>query len=109
MTVFIGAVKKPNKISSLTSNQYYGGLNNRYDKRAKKLMKIGFKLNRELMAWHVRPYSEFTIKDLTSARMLIPNGFVMYADNRAFNDKIREVAGHLMEKIEANYSRRRSK
>jgi len=34
------------KIQSLTPNQYYKGLNNRYDNRVKKLKKQGFSLNR---------------------------------------------------------------
>ena len=72
------------KIQSLTSNQYYKGLNNRYDNRLKKLMKAGFLLNREYMTWYK---GTFRIIDLKTHR-LMSNEFVFHADNRAFADKV---------------------
>jgi len=72
------------KLQSLTSNQYYKGLNNRYDNRLKKLMKAGFSLNREFMAWYK---GTFYINDLKNHR-LMSNEFVMHSDNRAFTDKV---------------------
>jgi len=71
------------KIQSLTPNQYYKGLNNRYDNRVKKLKKQGFSLNREYMTWYKR---SFNMTDLKNHR-LMSNEFVMHSDNRAFNDK----------------------
>ena len=72
------------KLQSLTSNQYYKGLNNRYDNRIKKLMKASFLLNREFMVWYK---GTFYISDLKNHR-LMSNEFVFHADNRAFNDKV---------------------
>lgn len=72
------------KLQSLTTNQYYKGLNNRYDNRIKKLMKAGFSLNREYMNWYK---GTFRINDLKNHR-LMSNEFVMHSDNRAFTDKV---------------------
>ena len=72
------------KLQSLTSNQYYKGLNNRYDKRVTKLKKDGFSLNREYMTWYKR---SFNMTDLKNHR-LMSNEFVMHSDNRAFTDKV---------------------
>lgn len=72
------------KLQSLTPNQYYKGLNNRYDNRLKKLKKDGFSLNREYMTWYKK---SFNMTDLKNHR-LMSNEFVMHSDNRAFNDKV---------------------
>ena len=75
------------KINSLTPNQYYKGLNNRYDNRLKKLKKDGFLLNREYMTWYKR---SFNMTDLKNLR-LMSNEFVMHSDNRAFTDKVNRM------------------
>ena len=75
------------KINSLTPNQYYKGLNNRYDNRLKKLKKDGFLLNREYMTWYKR---SFNMTDLKNHR-LMSNEFVMHSDNRAFTDKVNRI------------------
>jgi len=76
-----------NKLQSLTSNQYYKGLNNRYDNRVKKLKKNGFSLNREYMTWYKR---SFNMTDLKNHR-LMSNEFVFHSDNRSFTDKINRM------------------
>jgi len=89
MAVFIGGIGATSKkLRSLTSNQYYKGLNNRYDKRLKKLTKMGLKLNREYMLWYRT--SPITQSDIKNHR-LMSNEFVMHADDRAFIDKLNRM------------------
>lgn len=83
--VFIGGIGAVGKINKLTSNQYYKGLSNRYDKRFKKLRKLGFKLNREYMLWHINPITNAGIKN----GFYMSNEFVYHADKRSFEDRIR--------------------
>lgn len=85
MSVFLGAIKKG--INDLTSNQYYKGLNNRYDKRITKLKKLRFKLDRDSMQWHIGQFREFEVK----LGRYMSNEFVMVADNRSFNDKLNRM------------------
>ena len=73
------------KILTLSSNQYYKGLNNRYDNRVKKLKKLGFSLNREYMQWYKK---YFTIPDFKNGRVM-SNEFVYHSDNRSFLDRIK--------------------
>ena len=76
MSIFLGAVKK-----DLTSNQYYKGLNNRFDNRVTKLKRAKYKYSKEFNGWYrVNPSSE------KKNGRLIDNASVMYAENRAFND-----------------------
>ena len=89
MAVFIGGIGATSKkLRSLTSNQYYKGLNNRYDKRLKKLMKMGLKLNREYMMWHKSDM--FNLLDAKNHRYMT-NEFVMHSDDRALSDKLDRI------------------
>ena len=89
MAVFIGGIGATSKtLKSLTSNQYYKGLNNRYDNRLKKLMKLGLKLNREYMMWHKS--DQFSINDAKNHRYMT-NEFVMHSDNRSLSDKLDRI------------------
>ena len=77
------------KLKSLTSNQYYKGLNNRYEKRLKKLISLGIKLNREFMLWHKsKDFNNIYAKN----HRYMTNEFVMHSDDRAFNDKISRMS-----------------
>ena len=71
-------------IIELTSNQYYKGLNNRYDKRVTSLLKDGFILNREYMCWHK---GKFSFNSFNNSRY-ITNQSVMIADKRYFKDML---------------------
>ena len=69
----------------LTSNQYYGGLNRRFEKRSRLLRKLGFEYKRseELgMAYFVR-------KTFRHKRSVLTAAEVTHADNRAFVDAVR--------------------
>lgn len=75
-------------LQSLTSNQYYGGQNRRFDRRAKQLRKFGFRYERiaELdFAVFVRP-QRFN----PNRKQAIPTAFLFVADNRAWNGKLEE-------------------
>lgn len=78
MAVFIGATNK----NDLTKNQYYKGLNNRFDNRVKKLMRAKYSYSKKHNGWY-RGGNEDNEKK--QGRMIY-NSAVMYAENRAFND-----------------------
>lgn len=62
-------------ISKLTPHQYYKGLNNRFDNRVKKLLKQGYKYNKELVG--------FVYKNFKNS--FISNATIMHSDKRHFN------------------------
>jgi len=76
-----------NKINTLTSNQYYKGLNNRYDNRIKALIKSGFLLNREFMVWYKNPFRQIDLKN----HRLLSNEFVFHADKRSYDEKVKRM------------------
>ena len=76
MSIFLGAVK------DLSSNQYYKGLNNRYDNRVNKLMRAKYSYSKKYNGW----YKGSNFENEKKNGRLIDNASVMYAENRAFND-----------------------
>ena len=66
---------------NLTSNQFYGGINRRFDRRVKQLYRLGYRL-------HSVP--EFGIALMAKQREFerrnnsIPNAIIMHADNAAY-------------------------
>ncbi len=70
---------------TLTSNQYYGGLNRRFEKRAKLLKSLGYKyvVHPELKIALFIKHHQFVHR-----QKVIPAGSVMHASNRAFIDDI---------------------
>ena len=69
-------------INDLTSNQYYKGLNNRFDNRVKKLLKLGFSYNKERVAFKNPIWSEL------SPNAYISTSTIMHCDKRHFNNLI---------------------
>jgi len=65
-------------LKNLTSNQIYKGLNNRFDNRVRKMIKLGFRYNKELVCFEKGPYN----------KVVINNTFVMYVDKFFFNIEI---------------------
>lgn len=65
-------------MKNLTDNQYYKGLNNRFDNRCKKLIKIGYKYNNDKVG--------YIFRNMPSS--LISNAIIMHADKRHFNKLI---------------------
>ena len=74
------------KLKSLTSNQYYKGLNNRFEKRVSKLIKAGYRYDKEFPGFYPSTISKMVAK---SRGRLLHNQFVMHADSRAFNDELK--------------------
>lgn len=75
-------------IKELTSNQYYKGLNNRFDNRVKKLKSLGFSFdNDEKFFYQKTNYAGIKLRrvDLT---------FIMHADKRAWDDKIKSITNN---------------
>jgi hypothetical protein len=64
-------------INELSSNQYYKGLNNRFDNRCKKLRKLGYIYNKEL--------NIFKPNFCINSSFHIGTAEIMYSDKRHFN------------------------
>jgi len=64
------------KIDNITLTQYYKGLNNRFDNRIKKLIKLGYLYFKEEVQFKVRPSQIYGIS----------NSQVMHMDKRAWNN-----------------------
>lgn len=75
-------------MNSLTSNQYYKGLNNRFDKRIARLVRMGFKrVNNEFGSFFARGI----IRCNGFRNQVIPAGLLSSADNRLWNEKLEEI------------------
>lgn len=67
---------------NLTSNQFYGGLNRRFDRRISFLIRFGFRhVMNEWGAFMVRKGPG--VKDV-----VIPTGVILFSDNRVWRDKL---------------------
>ena len=76
------------KIDRLTSNQYYGGLNRRFDRRAALLIRLRFKyVAGEHGAAFVRPR-------VCRPANSIPAAMLAHADNRAWFDLLARILRH---------------
>jgi hypothetical protein len=78
MAVLLGAIDK----RDLSQNQYYKGLNNRFDNRTKKLMRAKYSYSKKYNGW----YKGSNFENEKKQGRMIDNASVMYAENRAFND-----------------------
>ena len=82
----IGATTR--ELMKLTSNQYYKGLNNRFEKRVSKLRKAGFKYDKSLPGF----YPKKSTYDAAKRRgAFLHNQFVMHADERAFREQLQRI------------------
>lgn len=81
---------------ALTSNEYYGGLNKRFDKRTALLTTMDLRYNKEVVGY-MRAYNTQSDKkgkwyfqdgDVKNRRF-ISNSAILYADNRAFTDLLK--------------------
>lgn len=73
---------------SITSNQYYKSLGKRFDKRAARLFRMGFKrINNEYGSFFVRGL----IRSQGWKNQVIPSCLVTAADNRLWNDKLATI------------------
>lgn len=88
-TILLGRIGATgSKLKSLTSNQYYKGLNNRFEKRVAKLKKAGYAYDKDFPGFYPKGLNKMVIK---SRGHWLHNQFVMHADSRAFNDKLKEI------------------
>jgi hypothetical protein len=84
--VFIGGIGSARRKNPPTSNQYYGRLNKRYDKRAGELLSNGFVWDKGKTAW-ILDENYFTRRNPFTGE------FVMHASDRAFKDRLKRVIG----------------
>jgi len=67
----------------MTNNQYYGGLNRRFEKRARLLRKLGWVYT----ICELYPVGLFTRRSwCPNKQRAIPAAVLHYADNRAWHD-----------------------
>ena len=78
MAVLLVAISK----KDLSQNQYYKGLNNRFDNRIKKLLRAKYSYSKQYNGWYKGSNPE---NEKKQGRM-IDNASILYAENRAFND-----------------------
>ena len=66
-------------VKELTDNQYYKGLNNRFDNRVKKLFKKGFSYDKERNSFKDPRWIS------TNANAWLAMSVIMHSDKRHFN------------------------
>ena len=71
----------------LSSNQYYGGLNRRFDQRAKRLASVGYRYER-IEAYGIAVFCRNT--DYERKLRTIPASAVMHADRRSWIDLLKQ-------------------
>lgn len=74
---------------NLTSNEYYGGLNRRFEKRANLLRKLGWKYER-LEKYNCAVF----VRNSYHKGRTIAAGTVMNADRRVWNDTLARELNH---------------
>ena len=78
------------KIHELTSNQYYKGLNNRFDKRVRRLLKLKNLYYDSKDATFYNIHTKIFSRRIQSSYGLSTT-FIMHADNRAFFDRLYSI------------------
>lgn len=73
-------------VYNLTSNQYYGGLNRRFSRRAALLHRVGFSFDKEANGWFHPRRERYGRKCWR-----IPAALLHHADNRAWYDILRDA------------------
>jgi hypothetical protein len=86
----------------LSSNQFYGGLNRRFDSRARRLASLGYR-------YTCSPFGAVFVRGSLWRLESIPAGLVMHADNRAFIDALRSPMRCRFEEVEGLADRLRSR
>lgn len=76
-----------NPINQLTSNQYYRGVNRRYDKRVKRLLSIGFRFVHN-------EFGSFLVKGTGQKPRVLANTFIMAASSRQYYDRLCGILQH---------------
>jgi hypothetical protein len=71
-------------MTDLTSNQYYGGLNRRFDKRAALLRRFGF-------AYEVVGQVAIFSRTRRCRRSEVPAALLSHADKRAWREALRSI------------------
>lgn len=74
-------------MKTLTTNQYYGGLNRRFDKRIARLVCLGF---RQV----TNEFGCFMVRTKYARTQSLSQSLVMYADQRAYFDRLRSYTAY---------------
>lgn len=74
--------------SELTSNQYYGGLNRRFDARIRLLRKLNFSYDRETRCYYSK-HEHYRRKKLNGIQLAM----VMHSDRRAWRERLAGLVG----------------
>ena len=69
--------------SSLTNNEFYGGLNKRFKSRTQKMAKMGMQYDKEKVGWSHPGNGSYILRGQP-----ISNEFVLHADKRSFHDRL---------------------
>jgi hypothetical protein len=71
----------------MTSNQYYKGINNRFDKRVARIHRMGFKrITNEFGSFYVRGIIRSNGKN-----QIIPAALLGAADNRLWYERLQQI------------------
>jgi len=85
--------KRRNEMSlhDLTSNQYWGGINRRFDKRIKLLYKIGIKFDHESVGFPSKATKWDFEQERIVPRWILRSSTMMHLDNRAWFEMLRDL------------------
>jgi hypothetical protein len=72
--------------AELTSNQYWGGLNRRFDRRTRLLMRLGVQCNGQGWLSNGRKWDD--AQQTRIPTWVMSNQFVMHANNRGFREML---------------------
>lgn len=67
---------------NITSAQFYGGINRRFDRRVKRLYRLGYRLH-SVPEFGIALMAKSNIHDRKNSS--IPNAIIMHADNAAYS------------------------
>lgn len=70
-----------NANKNITSAQFYGGINRRFDRRVKQLYRLGYRLH-SVPEFGIALMAKQNIHDRKNSS--IPNAIIMHADNAAY-------------------------
>jgi len=75
----------------LTSNQYYGGLNKRFDKRINIMRRVKAQYNPNYSGYTSNGSKWNKAMDCRMPAVIMPMNFIMHADTRAFYNELHRL------------------
>lgn len=73
-------------LPGLTSDQFWGGINRRFDRRLRRLYRMGYRLE-------VTEFGQFMVKRKYRYLNSVPHALTMYASNRDWNQALYRLIG----------------